>query len=70
MTKERFDKAQNEFKANPLKEQMAEIQQVPSELLNTMKMPGSNSTIGEYLKKQENFVKEIYNRIDNPIEKQ
>lgn len=70
VTKERFNKAQNEFKANPLKEQMAEIQQVPSELLNTMKMPGSNSTIGEYLKKQENFVKEIYNRIDNPIEKQ
>ena len=65
-TKEKFDKAYASFKQDP----MAEIRQkVTPEMMN-MKMPGSDVTIGETLKKQEKMSKDFFNANDNPIEKE
>ncbi len=64
-TKEKFDKAYASFKQDP----MAEIRQrVTPEMMN-MKMPGSDVTIGDALKKQEKMAKDYFNSNDNPIEK-
>lgn len=64
-TKEKFDKAYASFKQDP----MAEIRQrVTPEMMN-MKMPGSDVTIGDALKKQEKMSKDYFNANDNPIEK-
>lgn len=65
-TKERFDKAYEVFKADP----MAEFRQrITPEMMN-MKMPGSDTTVGEMLKKQENTAKDFFNSNNNPIEVQ
>ncbi|BAP29627.1 uncharacterized protein CHSO_0590 [Chryseobacterium sp. StRB126] len=65
-TKEKFDKAYASFKQDP----MAEIRQkVGPEMMN-MKMPGSDVTIGENLKRQEKIAKDYFNANDNPIEKE
>lgn len=64
-TKEKFDKAYASFKQDP----MAEIRQrVTPEMMN-MKMPGSDVTIGDALKRQEKMTKDYFNSNDNPIEK-
>ncbi|MET3034553.1 GLPGLI family protein [Chryseobacterium sp. NRRL B-14859] len=64
-TKEKFDKAYASFKQDP----MAEVRQrVTPEMMN-MKMPGSDVTIGEALKKQEKMSRDFFNANDNPIEK-
>jgi hypothetical protein len=41
--------------------------QVPQNML-TMKMPGSDITIGEMMKNQEKIAKDFFNANDNPIE--
>ncbi|WP_336964665.1 GLPGLI family protein [Chryseobacterium contaminans] len=64
-TKEKFDKAYASFKQDP----MAEIRQKVSPEMMNMKMPGSDVTIGENLKKQEKMAKDYFNANDNPIEK-
>ncbi|MEJ5106260.1 GLPGLI family protein [Chryseobacterium sp. MYb328] len=64
-TKEKFDKAYASFKQDP----MAEIRQKVSPEMMNMKMPGSDVTIGDALKKQEKMAKDYFNSNDNPIEK-
>lgn len=64
-TKEKFDKAYASFKQDP----MTEIRQrITPEMMN-MKMPGSDVTIGDALKRQEKMTKDYFNANDNPIEK-
>lgn len=65
-TKEKFDKAYASFKQDP----MAEIRQKVSPEMMNMKMPGSDVTIGDALKKQEKMSKDYFNSNDNPIEKE
>lgn len=64
-TKEKFDKAYASFKQDP----MAEIRQKISPEMMNMKMPGSDVTIGDALKRQEKMSKDYFNANDNPIEK-
>ncbi|UCA58374.1 GLPGLI family protein [Chryseobacterium rhizoplanae] len=64
-TKEKFDKAYASFKQDP----MAEIRQKVSPEMMNMKMPGSDVTIGDALKRQEKMTKDYFNANDNPIEK-
>ena len=48
---------------------MAEARgRVPENMLS-MKMPGSDMTIGEMMKNQEKMLKDFYKANDNPIEK-
>lgn len=65
-TKEKFEKAYASFKQDP----MAEIRQKVSPEMMSMKMPGSDVTIGDALKKQEKMTKDYFNANDNPIEKE
>ncbi|MDM1554028.1 GLPGLI family protein [Chryseobacterium indologenes] len=65
-TKEKFDKAYASFKQDP----MAEIRQRVSPEMMNMKMPGSEVTIGDALKRQEKMTKDYFNANDNPIEKE
>jgi len=62
--KDKFDKAFSAFKQDPMAEWRA---QVPQNML-TMKMPGSDITIGEMMKNQEKIAKDFFNANDNPIE--
>lgn len=62
--KDKFDKAFSAFKQDPMAEWRA---QVPQNML-TMKMPGSDMTIGEMMKNQEKIAKDFFNANDNPIE--
>ncbi len=64
-TKEKFDKAYIGYKQDP----MAEFRQKISPEMMTMKMPGSDLTIGDFAKKQEKIAKDFFNANDNPIEK-
>lgn len=65
-TKEKFEKAYASFKQDP----MAEIRQKVSPEMMNMKMPGSDVTIGDALKRQEKMTKDYFNANDNPIEKE
>ncbi len=62
--KEKFDKAYSAYKQDPMAEWRA---QVPQNMM-TMKMPGSDMTIGEMMKNQEKIAKDFFNANDNPIE--
>ncbi|WP_312769690.1 GLPGLI family protein [Epilithonimonas sp.] len=62
--KDKFDKAYSAYKQDPMAEWRA---QVPQNML-TMKMPGSDMTIGEMMKNQEKIAKDFFNANDNPIE--
>ncbi|WP_326981581.1 GLPGLI family protein [Chryseobacterium sp. MYb264] len=63
-TKDKFEKAYIAFKQDP----MAEFRsKVTPEMMN-MKMPGSDTTIGEMAKKQEKMAKDFLSANDNPIE--
>lgn len=62
--KDKFEKAYAAFKQDPMAEWRA---QVPQNML-TMKMPGSDITIGEMMKNQEKIAKDFFNANDNPIE--
>lgn len=65
-TKEKFEKAYANFKQDP----MAEVRQKVSPEMMSMKMPGSDVTIGDALKRQEKMTKDYFNANDNPIEKE
>ena len=62
--KDKFDKAYSAYKQDPMAEWRA---QVPQNMM-TMKMPGSDITIGEMMKNQEKIAKDFFNANDNPIE--
>ncbi|WP_210148436.1 GLPGLI family protein [Chryseobacterium scophthalmum] len=64
-TKEKFEKAYATFKKDP----MGEFRQKITPEMSSMKMPGSDLTIGEMMKKQEKMAKDFLNANDNPIEK-
>lgn len=65
ITKDKFEKAYDNFKKDP----MAEARnRMPSNVMS-MKMPGSDETIGDMVKRQEKTLKDFYNSNDNPIEK-
>ena len=64
-TKDKFDKAFAAFKQDPMAEARG---RVPENMLS-MKMPGSDMTIGEMMKNQEKMLKDFYKANDNPIEK-
>lgn len=64
-TKEKFDKAYAAYKQDP----MGEFRQKITPEMGNMKMPGSDMTIGEMMKKQEKIAKDFFNANDNPIEK-
>ncbi|MBW7675292.1 GLPGLI family protein [Chryseobacterium chendengshani] len=64
-TKEKFEKAYATFKKDP----MGEFRQRITPEMSSMKMPGSDITIGEMMKKQEKIAKDFFNSNDNPIEK-
>ena len=63
-TKEKFWKSFNAFKADPMGEFRTKI--TPE--MMSMKMPGSDVTIGEMMKKQEKMAKDFFGANDNPIE--
>jgi len=65
-TKEKFEKAYKAFKADPL----AEARPYMTQELMSRKMPGSDTTFGEFLKDQEKLAKDFFNANDNPIEKE
>ena len=64
-TKEKFDKAFASFKQDPT----AEVRQRVTPDMMNMKMPGSDITVGEMIKKQEKIAKDFFYANDNPIEK-
>lgn len=64
ITKEKFDKAFDAFKKDPMAEARGRV--TPEMLV--MKMPGSDMTIGDMLKKQEKMLNDFFNANDNPIE--
>jgi GLPGLI family protein len=63
-TKEKFEKAFSAFKADPLAE--ARPYMTPEAM--SQKMPGSETTFGEFLKNQEKIAKDFFKANDNPIE--
>ncbi len=63
-TKEKFEKAYNVFKADPL----AEMRPYMTPEMMSQKMPGSNTTVGEFVKSQEKIAKDFFNANNNPIE--
>lgn len=63
-TKEKFEKSYISYKQDPMREFRAHI--TPE--MSNMKMPGSDVTIGEMMKKQEKMAKDFFNSNDNPIE--
>lgn len=63
-TKEKFTQAYNNYKADPL----AEFRPYMTPEAMSQKMPGSDVTVGEYIKQQEKKAKDFFNANDNPIE--
>lgn len=63
-TKEKFQKLYNNYKADPLAEVRA---YVTPESMN-MQMPGTNETIGSFVKREEKRLKDFFNSNNNPIE--
>lgn len=64
ISREQFYKAYNSFKNDPF----AEVRLKITPEMKSQKMPGSELTIGEVLKTQEERVTKYFNSIDNPIE--
>ncbi len=64
ITKDKFEKAYDAFKQDPMAEART---RVPANML-TMKMPGSDMTIGDMMKTQEKMLNEFFKANDNPIE--
>lgn len=62
--KDKFEKSMANFKADPLAE--ARPYMTPENM--SKKMPGTEITMGEYLKGQEKIAKDFFNANDNPIE--
>lgn len=64
--KDKFEQAYNNYKADPL----AEYRPYMKPEMMSQKMPGSETTIGDYIKQQEKMAKDFFNANDNPIELQ
>lgn len=64
ISKDKFEKSFDNFKADPLAE--ARPYMTPENM--SRKMPGSDVTMGEYLKNQEKMAKDFFNANNNPIE--
>lgn len=64
IAKDKFDKAFANFKADPLAEYRPYM--TPENM--SVKMPGSQTTMGEYFKTQEQIAKDFFNSNNNPIE--
>lgn len=64
VARDRFEKSYIAFKQDPMSEARA---RVPQNMLS-MKMPGSDTTIGEMLKNQEKMLNDFFKANDNPIE--
>jgi GLPGLI family protein len=64
VTKEKFEKAYDNFKQDPLAE--ARPYMTPERM--AMKLPGSDKTIGEMMKDQEKMAKDYFGSNNNPIE--
>lgn len=64
IAKDKFEKSFANFKADPLAE--ARPYMTPENM--SRKMPGSDVTMGEYLKNQEKMANDFFNSNDNPIE--
>ncbi|MDR2204891.1 MAG: GLPGLI family protein [Flavobacteriaceae bacterium] len=62
--KEKFEKSMSNFRADPLAE--ARPQLTPEVM--SQKMPGSDKTVGEWVKEQEKMAIDFFNANDNPIE--
>ena len=63
-TKEKFDKAYTAYKQDP----MAEARPYMTPEVMKQKMPGTETTVGEFMKNQEKIAKDFFNSNDNPIE--
>lgn len=63
-TKEKFEKAFNAYKADP----MAEMRPYMTPEMMSQKMPGSTTTVGDYVKDMEKKAKDFFNANSNPIE--
>ena len=64
ITKDKFDKAYSNFKADPL----AEYRPYMTPAAMSTKMPGTETTMGEFFKNQEKIAKDFFDANDNPIE--
>lgn len=64
ITKDKFDKAYANFKADPL----AEYRPYMTPAAMSVKMPGSETTMGEFFKNQEKIANDFFNANNNPIE--
>ena len=64
IAKDKFEKSYAAFKQDPMAEART---QIPQNMLS-MKMPGSDLTIGEMLKNQEKMLNDFFKSTDNPIE--
>ncbi len=64
VTREKFEKTMDNFKADPLAE--ARPYMTPERM--SMKLPGSEKTFGEMLKDQEKMAKDFFGANNNPIE--
>lgn len=64
VTREKFEKSYENFKADPL----AEMRPYMTPELMSRKMPGSDKTVGEMIKDQEKIAKDYFGANNNPIE--
>lgn len=64
VSKEKFDKAYANFKADPLAEFRAHM---TPELMK-QPVPGTDKTVGDMIKDQEKMAKDFFAAVDNPIE--
>jgi len=64
-TKEKFQKAYEAYKADPF----AESRQYMTPENMSRPMPGTDGTIGDFMKKMEKQVKDFFGSNDNPIER-
>ena len=65
ISKDKFEKAYANFKIDPMAEWKSKV---PANMMS-MKMPGTEQTIGEFFKKQEKVLNDFFNANDNPIER-
>ena len=64
LTREKFTKTWNDYKKDPF----ATMRPLLTQQMLSMKMPGMDGTMGDYLKQQEKQSIEFYKANDNPIE--
>lgn len=64
ITKEKFDKAYANFKADPL----GEFRMYMTPEVMKQPLPGTDKTVGDMIKDQEKMAKDFFAAVDNPIE--